>query len=148
MEDRESIAASNQKVKGTAAKVKAMSFSITTTAHFRASHQLRLHDGSMEALHEHTWQVKVTVSATELDSIGVVMDFHDLTRRLEAILLPLCDQRLNDLPAFAQRNPSAENLAIHIAESLTLAPTVALQAVEVWETPENSAVYSTNRASR
>jgi 6-pyruvoyltetrahydropterin/6-carboxytetrahydropterin synthase len=125
-----------------------MPFSIATTIHFPASHQLRLYDGSLEELHEHEWQVKVTVNAAELDSIGVVMDFHDLTRRLEEIILPLRGRRLNDLPPFTRRNPSAENVAVYLAESLALPPAVALEAVEVWETPENSAIYRTMPQSR
>jgi 6-pyruvoyltetrahydropterin/6-carboxytetrahydropterin synthase len=122
-----------------------MPLSITTTTHFCASHQLRLYDGVMEELHEHDWGVKVTVAAPRLDEIGVVMDFHDLTRRLETILLPMRGRRLNDLAPFADRNPSAENVAIHLADSLVLPPSVTLAAVEVWETPENSAVWTPSR---
>jgi 6-pyruvoyltetrahydropterin/6-carboxytetrahydropterin synthase len=118
-----------------------MTMSITTTLRFRASHQLRLYDGAMEELHEHEWHVKVTVASAVLDSIGVVMDFHDLTRRVVEILEPLDGARLNDLPAFVERNPSAENVAIHIAQSLSVPPPVKLESVEVWETLENSAVY-------
>ena len=51
-----------------------------TTRSFSAAHQLRLYDGSLEPLHGHNWQVKVTVVAAKLDSIGVVMDFHELER--------------------------------------------------------------------
>ena len=43
-----------------------MSFEITTTRQFSASHQLRLYDGSLEPLHGHNWQVKVTVAADSL----------------------------------------------------------------------------------
>jgi hypothetical protein len=48
---------------------------------------------------------------------------------------------LNDLPAFATLNPSAENVALHVGRSLTLPKGVTLKSVEVWETPENSAIY-------
>jgi len=117
-----------------------MPYSITTTVHFHASHQLRLYDGSLEELHHHQWIVKVTAGRPELDSIGVVMDFHELERLLEPILSPLRNRRLNDVAVFAERNPSAENVALHIAEKLHLPPGVRLEVVEVWETPENSAV--------
>jgi 6-pyruvoyltetrahydropterin/6-carboxytetrahydropterin synthase len=119
-----------------------MLLAITSTLAFTASHQLRLYDGSLEELHEHRWSVKVTVSAAELDSIGVVMDFHDLERRIHSVIAPFEGRRLNDLPAFAAINPSAENVAVHIARNLTLPETVRLESVEVWETPENSAVFS------
>jgi 6-pyruvoyltetrahydropterin/6-carboxytetrahydropterin synthase len=118
-----------------------MPFQITTTRSFSAAHQLRLYDGSLEPLHGHNWQVRVTVGAPVLDPIGVVMDFHELERLLDQIILPLNNTHLNQTPAFASVNPSAENIAAHIGASLGLPDSVRLVSVEVWETPENSAVY-------
>ena len=117
-----------------------MPFQITTTRHFSAAHQLRLYDGSLEPLHGHNWKVKVTVSAAKLDEIGVVMDFHELERLLNAIVEPMHNRNLNDLPAFKSANPSAENVAVHIAQKLKLPQNVTLDSVEVWETAENSAI--------
>jgi 6-pyruvoyltetrahydropterin/6-carboxytetrahydropterin synthase len=118
-----------------------MSFHITTTRHFSAAHQLRLYDRSLEPLHGHNWRVKVTVSAVKLDGMGVVMDFHELERRLGQVIEPMHNRHLNDLPAFKAMNPSAENVAVHIAEVLQLPMGVKLESVEVWETAENSAIY-------
>jgi 6-pyruvoyltetrahydropterin/6-carboxytetrahydropterin synthase len=118
-----------------------MTFAITTTRHFSAAHQLRLYDGSLEPLHGHNWKVKVTAGAAQLDAIGVVMDFHELERMLDAILAPLHNAHLNDTAAFATLNPSAENVAVHIGRSLRLPAGVGLLSVEVWETDENSARY-------
>ncbi len=122
-----------------------MTFEITTTREFSAAHQLVLYDGTVEPLHGHNWRVKVTVSARQLDSIGVVMDFHELERLVDAIIGPLHNAHLNDVPAFAVGsgglNPSAENVALHVARSLTWPESVALVSVEVWEMPENSAIY-------
>jgi 6-pyruvoyltetrahydropterin/6-carboxytetrahydropterin synthase len=117
-------------------------FEITTTREFAAAHQLRLYDGSLEPLHGHNWRVAVTVAAPQLDSIGVVMDFHDLERRLDAVLAPLHNRHLNDVPPFAQRlNPSAENVALHIGQALDLPAGARLLSVQVWETSTNSAIY-------
>ncbi|HYO09924.1 MAG TPA: 6-carboxytetrahydropterin synthase [Tepidisphaeraceae bacterium] len=120
-----------------------MPFDITATRTFAAAHQLRLYDGSLEPLHGHNWRVRVTVSADRLDAIGVVMDFHELDRLLEAILAPMHNRHLNELPAFAPEglNPSTENVALHVAGALTLPPGARLAAVEVWETEQNSAIY-------
>ena len=118
-----------------------MSFTITATRHFSAAHQLRLYDGSLEPLHGHNWKVRVSVRAAKLDAIGVVMDFHELDRRLLAIVSPMHNAHLNDLSPFAAMNPSTENVALHIAQNLSLPVGVQLESVEVWETPENSAVY-------
>lgn len=119
-----------------------MHFQITTTRHFAASHQLKLYDGSMEPLHGHNWVVKVTVRAPQLDQIGVVMDFHDLEKAVDAIVLPWHNTHLNDSPAFATKNPSAENVALHVGTAIALPQGVTLVSAEVWETPENSATYS------
>src|SRR5829696_3347578 len=118
-----------------------MPFLITTTRTFAAAHQLRLYDGSLEPLHGHNWKVTVTVTSDHLDPIGVVMHFHDLDRLLEAILLPMHNRHLNELPAFApdQLNPSTEYVALHVGRALKLPTGVRLASVEVWETEQNSA---------
>ena len=118
-----------------------MPFQITATRHFSAAHQLRLYDGSLEPLHGHNWKVVVTVASPQLDQIGVVMDFHKLDALLHQIIAPLHSRHLNELSAFASLNPSTENVALHIAQNLTLPANVSLISVEVWETPENSAAY-------
>ena len=118
-----------------------MPFEITTTRSFSAAHQLKLYDGSLEPLHGHNWRVKVTVVADRLDAIGVVMDFHELERLLDAILAPLQNSHLNDTAEFASLNPSAENVAYHVGRMLALPSAVRLRSVEVWETDSNSALY-------
>jgi 6-pyruvoyltetrahydropterin/6-carboxytetrahydropterin synthase len=118
-----------------------MPFEITTTRWFSAAHQLKVYDGSLEPLHGHNWRVKVTVSSARLDSIGVVMDFHELERKVDAILAPLHNSHLNDTTQFASLNPSAESVACHIGVALALPAGVRLDSVEVWETEANSAVY-------
>jgi 6-pyruvoyltetrahydropterin/6-carboxytetrahydropterin synthase len=116
-------------------------YEITSTRTFAASHQLRLYDGSLEPLHGHNWRLRVVVGGTKLDAIGVVMDFHELERLVNQIVDPMHNRHLNELPAFASANPSAENVAVHVGESLNLPSGVNLLSVEVWETDENSAVY-------
>ena len=118
-----------------------MHFEICTARTFSAAHQLRLYDGSLEPLHGHNWRVEVTVAAAKLDSIGVVMDFHELECLIDQIIGPMHNTHLNELSAFADMNPSAENVALHIARSLPLPPAVRLTRVEVWETEENSAAW-------
>src|SRR4051812_36895680 len=118
-----------------------MPFAITTTREFSAAHQLRLYDGSLEPLHGHNWRVKVTVAAAKLDAIGVVMDFHELERLVDEIIADLHNRHLNETPAFARANPTAENVAGHFAQSLKLPDGVRLVSVEVWETSGNSAVW-------
>jgi 6-pyruvoyltetrahydropterin/6-carboxytetrahydropterin synthase len=119
-----------------------MAFEISTTRVFSAAHALRLYDGSLEPVHGHNWRVKVTVSAEKLDAIGVVMDFHELERLVDVILAPLHNRHLNEVPPFVRGlNPSAENVALHVGQSLRLPNPARLVGVEVWETDTNSAAY-------
>jgi 6-pyruvoyltetrahydropterin/6-carboxytetrahydropterin synthase len=121
-----------------------MGFEISTTREFAAAHALRLYDGSIEPLHGHNWRVRATVRAQGLDAIGVVMDFHELERLVDAWVQPLHNRNLNDLAPFSKGlNPSAENVALHIGRSLapTLPKNVELERVEVWETSANRATY-------
>jgi 6-pyruvoyltetrahydropterin/6-carboxytetrahydropterin synthase len=118
-----------------------MPFEITTTRVFSASHQLRLYDGSLEPLHGHNWRVQVTVAAAGLDGIGVVMDFHELERQVDAVIGPMHNRHLNEVDPFKAMNPSAENVALHVGRSLNLPAGVRLTCTEVWETEENSARY-------
>lgn len=121
-----------------------MPFQIATTREFAAAHALRLYDGSLEPTHGHNWRIRVTVTAPALDAIGVIMDFHELERLLDAILAPLHNRHLNEVPPFADGlNPSAENVALHVGRSLApaLPATVRLTAVDCWETSTNRATY-------
>ena len=119
-----------------------MPYRITTRHSFSAAHQLRLYDGSLEPIHGHNWRIAVTVRAEQLDAIGVVMDFHELERVVNAILAPFHNRLLNDVAPFdGELNPSAENVAYHIARSLNLPQGVQLTSVEAWETDNCSAIY-------
>jgi 6-pyruvoyltetrahydropterin/6-carboxytetrahydropterin synthase len=119
-----------------------MPFQISTTREFAAAHALRLYDRSLEPVHGHNWRVRVTVAAPALDPIGVVMDFHALERLVDDIISPLHNRHLNEIPPFDNDlNPSAENVALHVARSLRLPDPVTLVSVDVWETSTNRATY-------
>ncbi|CAN5479319.1 6-carboxytetrahydropterin synthase QueD [soil metagenome] len=118
-----------------------MSYEISTTRTFSAAHQLRMYDGSLEPLHGHNWQIRVTVGRDELDTIGVVMDFHELQRLVNEIVDPMHNVNLNDLPAFQSINPSAENVALVVGRGLRVDVDARLISVEVWETADCKAVY-------
>ena len=119
-----------------------MGFQITTTHEFSAAHAIVLYDGTIEPVHGHNWRVSVTVASDKLDSIGVVMDFHQLARLVDEVIGPMRNRHLNELPAFANVNPTTENVAVHVANSLKLPTEVRLSKVEVWETWDCSAAYS------
>src|SRR5687768_2542545 len=99
-----------------------MPFEVRVQRVFCAGHQVRMHDGSLEPVHGHNWNVTVTVGADKLDAAGFVVDFHDLERQLDGVIGGFNNRHLNDLPTFSRLNPSTENVALAVAQALKLAP--------------------------
>lgn len=118
-------------------------YEITVGGWFSAAHQLRLPDGRVEPLHGHNWRVDVTFVRPALDESGLVLDFVAVKRGLDAALAGLHDTNLNELPAFAVRNPSTENVCVYLAERLAglATPPARLECVEVEEAPGCVARY-------
>ena len=124
-------------------------YEITVTRVFCAAHALRLPDGSIEPLHGHNWEVRVTVAAAQLDAMETVMDFHDLESALDRLVGPANNANLNDLPPFVGAdgalavNPSAERVAQWIGDEMAgaLPATVKLHHVRVSEAPGCAATY-------
>ncbi|MGN6628130.1 MAG: 6-pyruvoyl trahydropterin synthase family protein [Tepidisphaeraceae bacterium] len=117
-----------------------MPFEVRITREFCASHQVRMHDGTLEPMHGHNWRVTVTVGAPALDAAGFVVDFHDLEQQLNSLLQQLNNTHLNDT-LFGGLNPSTENVCLAIANALRIAPPAKLLAVECTEAPGCVAVY-------
>lgn len=118
-------------------------FEVVVSGTFRAAHRLRLLDGSLEPLHDHAWNIRVTCRGKALNEDGLLVDFTVLRPRLMKILADMDGRELNTLPAFAERNPSAENVAVHIADELARAASDAtpIASVEAEEEPGCFARY-------
>lgn len=111
---------------------------------FAAAHQLRNYKGKCENLHGHNWKVRVTVTAGELNEIGLGMDFKEISQALRSVLEELDHRFLNELPMFASENPSSELIARWIfgrlSERLNTRG-IRVSRVTVWESDEASATY-------
>lgn len=119
-------------------------FDLTIESQFSAAHQLRGYKGKCEALHGHNWRVQVTVSSDKLDELGMVLDFHELKAITGEVLASLDHSFLNDVFPFTEINPSSENMAKWIYESIrkkTLKKNCELSSVTVWENETSSATY-------
>lgn len=120
---------------------------LTVDEAFCASHQLRNYNGKCEHLHGHNFGVTVEVEGTSLDpAVEILLDFGELKRLTREAVGALDHCHLNDLPAFAQHNPSSENLARHlfldIRDRLAVAaPQVRLASVSVSEKGTSRATY-------
>lgn len=123
-------------------------FEIAVEKTFSAAHAIRIR-GSLETLHGHDWRVRATVAADDLDDDGLVCDFDDLAEILDRIIAPFRNRTLNDVAPFDERNPTAEEVARWIGDSLaTSVPPdarrrVRLTSVTVSEAPGCIATYRT-----
>ncbi|MDI6728990.1 MAG: 6-carboxytetrahydropterin synthase QueD [Thermodesulfovibrionales bacterium] len=113
---------------------------------FASAHQLRGYKGKCENLHGHNWKVQAYVTADKLNEIDIAIDFHDLKKITNEIVAQLDHKFLNDIFPFTEKNPSSENIARWIFESLKKKLTdyysnVKVSAVTVWESETASATY-------
>jgi len=119
-------------------------YELTVTGRFSAAHQLRNYKGKCENLHGHNWKVEATVTAADLNEIGLGMDFKDIKHALNDILNELDHLHLNDLPMFQTENPSSEVIARWIFERLSEhldSKRVQVARVTVWESDDACATY-------
>ena len=119
-------------------------FELTVETYFSAAHQLRGYKGRCEKLHGHNYKVQVRVIAERLDEIGIVVDFCEIKKLMDEIITPLDHSFLNEIFPFTEKNPSSENIAKWIYDSLREKiddDNVHLSAVTVWESETTSATY-------
>ena len=119
-------------------------FEITVYSHFSGAHRLRYLRGRCEELHGHNWKIEVSVVSSRLNQEGIVLDFGVLKQKVEKILKSLDHTYLNDLPYFAEREPSSEIIAKFIFDKLKTELNrypVKLKRVTAWESDTASATY-------
>jgi len=117
-------------------------YEVTIIKSFSAAHLLADIGGKCEELHGHNFQVEVTVGADTLNSEGIAVDFRVVKRWLKEVLDAMDHRHLNELPFFAGKSPSSENIACHIYQEMAAKvheAGVKMQRVKVWES-ENAAV--------
>jgi len=115
-------------------------YSIKVEADFSAAHNLRGYKGKCEELHGHNWKIEVKVEKDKLDKTGMVLDFRQLKMKLNKVLKRLDHKYLNNIAYFKRVNPTSENIARYIYDSLK-AQVLGLKSVTVWESDNSSATY-------
>lgn len=119
-------------------------YDLMVEADFSAAHQLRGYKGKCEDLHGHNWRVQIVVSSDKLNEIGIVLDFHELKEISREVILPLDHSFLNDVFPFTEINPSSENIAKWIYDSLKKKLQIkncVVSSITVWENDSSSATY-------
>lgn len=122
-------------------------FELMVDTTFAAAHQLRGYKGKCEQMHGHNWKVQVHVVAEKLNDIDIAIDFHDLKELLDEVITPLDHSFLNDIFPFTEKNPSSENIAKWIYDTLNKKLSdehIQVSAVTVWESETTAATYYEN----
>lgn len=110
---------------------------------FSAAHRINGYQGQCGKLHGHTWKVRVQVKTGRINEIGISIDFKELRLLTESVLEKLDHQLINEVAPFDQINPTAENLAKYIYETVapTLPATLEMNEVIVWESDNYAVSY-------
>ena len=112
---------------------------------FSSSHQLRHYQGKCENLHGHNFIVEIEVRGDRLDpKLGILMDFKELKRMLKEVTDFLDHKHLNDLPVFAEDNPSSELLARYVYQEMAArleGSGVSMRSAMVAEKESSMALY-------
>jgi len=120
-------------------------YELKIVSQFAAAHQLRGFHGGCENLHGHNWTVEVFVSGEKLEEDGLLLDFRVIKEKTEILLDGLDHKFLNELEPFTTLNPSSENIARHLFESLSRQlnnEKVKLSKVTVWESESACASFT------
>lgn len=119
-------------------------YELKVVSQFAAAHQLREYEGGCEKLHGHNWKIEVYVTGKELEENGLLIDFRDIKNATRKVMDSLDHKFLNELEAFETINPSSENIARHIFNSLSREINTAhvrVSKVTAWESESACSTY-------
>jgi 6-pyruvoyltetrahydropterin/6-carboxytetrahydropterin synthase len=121
-----------------------MAYRVTVTARFEAAHNLIDYPGGPEPLHGHSYRVEAVLESPDLQENDIAVNFVKAKKALEIVSAEFDYKYINEHPAFAGRNTSAENLARYFAERLSRSGAfgeAAVAEVTVWEGPDSRATW-------
>ena len=136
-------------------------YTLTCRVEFDAAHRLLGYEGPCANLHGHRYVVEVVVEGTELDELGMLIDFGDLQYKLEgfidkywdhAVIFNQDDVGMSDALVACNSdkayrllgNPTAENMARHLYQKVfeRLPANVKPKLIRLFETPDSWVEYS------
>ena len=120
-------------------------YELKIVSHFAAAHQLRNFGGKCENLHGHNWKVEVYVSGQKLENNGLLIDFKIIKDKTNEILERLDHKFINEIEYFQETNPSSENIARYIFDSLAHDindGNISVSRVTAWESETACATYT------
>jgi 6-pyruvoyltetrahydropterin/6-carboxytetrahydropterin synthase len=123
----------------------AAQYTLKVLADFAAAHTLRDYPGACSRMHGHNWKVEAEVVATQLNDIGMAIDFKTIKNEVRAIANILDHYYLNELEPFTEINPTAENIARYFFQELASrlnTEHITVSALTLWETERACVRYT------
>lgn len=121
-------------------------FEITVSGHFDAAHFLRGYQGKCANIHGHRWKIEIALRGSELNELGIMIDFMEVKKMLKDVTETLDHKLINDVIPFDTINPSAENMAKYIYTEMTarlqkMPESISVSRVTVWESEGAAATF-------
>ena len=120
-------------------------YELKVVSNLAAAHQLRNFEGRCENLHGHNWRIEAYVRGDDLQENGILIDFKLIKKATDRVIQDLDHRFLNELEGFREINPSSENIARYIYESLSRDlndDRVRVSRVTAWESDSACATYT------
>ncbi|NOX91709.1 MAG: 6-carboxytetrahydropterin synthase QueD [Gammaproteobacteria bacterium] len=121
-------------------------YTLKVVSDFASAHTLRDYPGACSRMHGHNWKVEAEVEASQLNNVGMAIDFREIRQQVRELTDVLDHRYLNEIEPFDSINPTAENIAAFIFNGLSNAldnKHIRVKAVTLWET-ERACVRFTN----
>ncbi|VAW52001.1 6-carboxy-5,6,7,8-tetrahydropterin synthase [hydrothermal vent metagenome] len=120
-------------------------YQLKVVTDFASAHTLRDYPGACSRMHGHNWKVELEAVATQLDDIGMGVDFKVMKKAARDVGGELDHQYLNELEPFKEINPTAENIAAYMYKEISArinSNTIKVTALTLWETERACVRYS------
>lgn len=120
-------------------------YQLKVVTDFSSAHTLRDYPGACSRMHGHNWKVELEAVATQLDDIGMGVDFKVMKQAAREVSAELDHQYLNELEPFREINPTAENIAAYMYREISVrinSETIKVTALTLWETERACVRYS------
>ncbi|MDH5716411.1 MAG: 6-carboxytetrahydropterin synthase [Spirochaetia bacterium] len=119
-------------------------FAVRVEGGFESAHFLYNYypNGDNEELHGHSFKVELFCASKTIKN-GISVDFIFIKKLLDEVVIKLDHKCLNNLSAFQNINPTAENIAIYIETQIKekLPENTKITEIIVWEGPVHHISY-------
>lgn len=117
-------------------------YKLIVSSKFSAAHRLVEYPGACARIHGHNWTVQVTVSASDVDDKGMVVDLVELKQHIDDCVSQFDHRVINDVQPFDTVNPTSENIAKYLYDYVAERISVHVESVQVAEVEEYAVVYA------